>query len=641
MVKYLYIFLVSLFLFPAVSSAQEVSFEAYIDRESVSAGETFQVKLELINAQAQTAPDLSVLPAELSVLGQQQQANITVLNGVQVQNLSWVLDMTCDKEGTYKIPSIPIKTNMGDLSTRPFKIFVKPSSQISANTSDNSVFIDVQVEKMDPFIDEPVLYKTIVYYLGETQSAELVKPKAENAIVEQISEAKPSRQILNGVNYKVIEVDYIITPVRTGDVVIEPSVLRGKISKDIQQARTPMDDLFAPFGGMAQIVREFIPFTVASKPVTLNVSPADTNVNPWLVLYDMQIDDELGDVEYDQINNRILAKAGEPISRRIRITAYGKGGESLPEIENSFTSTDFKIYSDKAEFTKEVESGEGSIVSRIKGTRIQTFTFIPQKTGMLTLPELNIPYWSLKENKIVKANLPGKVITAVPSENSAAETQPKPKAARPVIAQPEEQQPSEPQSLESKLEQITNSPQMPNLVLLMLSFFICVVVFIAFKVITSSKVNKQEFDEDLINKAKPEKTKSVKGQGPASRKIINFSSKGKTEPQGDSDIIILINNAQNHEELQQALQKFAVRNLSVSQNSGTVIIANAMANKYKIDKQVAMKYAAELDSVLYAGKQIDLEYLKNGFAELISQAEANMNTSSEKKDDDKLISLNP
>jgi hypothetical protein len=47
MVRILYIFLYLLFLLPALSFAQETSFEAYIDRESVSAGETFQVKLEV------------------------------------------------------------------------------------------------------------------------------------------------------------------------------------------------------------------------------------------------------------------------------------------------------------------------------------------------------------------------------------------------------------------------------------------------------------------------------------------------------------------------------------------------------------------------------------------------------------------
>ncbi len=99
---------------------------------------------------------------------------------------------------------------------------------------------------------------------------------------------------------------------------------------------------------------------------------------------------------------------------------------------------------------------------------------------------------------------------------------------------------------------------------------------------------------------------------------------------------------QTHEALQQILQKFAAKHLKLSPNAGSVLIASEMAKKFGVDRQSALKYAAELDSVLYAGKQIDLEYLKNSFAEIISQAEGNMNSSSNKNDDDdQLISLNP
>lgn len=627
--------LLSLFLAP-LANAQEVSFEAYIDRENVSSGETFQVKLELVGVEAQSAPDLAVIPSECHILGQQQQASVTYVNGVQAQNLSWVLDLVCDNEGTYKIPEIGIKTPAGDLYTKPFKIFVKPASQLQSATSDNSVFIDVQLEKTDPFIDEPVLYKTTVYHLGDIQNAELVKPKAANAIVEQVSEPRPSRQILNGVNYKVIEVEYIITPVQTGEIKIEPSILRGKIAKAQAQA-TPMDALFAPFGNIGMPMREYVPFTVASKETTIEVKPADAGVNPWLVLYDMQIDDELGDVQYDQTNERVLAKAGEPISRRVRITAHGKSGEGLPEIGDAFNSPDFKVYADKAEFTKEIEVGDGPIASRIKGTKMQTFTFIPQKTGMLTLPELNIAYWSLKDNVITKANLPGKVITAVPSDKAIVNEQPKATPTAPVAQQQPEATEQEPQTFESKFESISNSPQMPNLVLLMLCFFMCIVIFISFKILTSAKKNKQDFDEELVN-PKP-KQKNADASGLGRRKIINLNK--KNAPMSNSNYIVRIHGANNHHELQQVLQNFAEQHLNVPANSGTVIIANAMSNKFRIDKQAAMKYAAELDSVLYAGKQIDLEYLKNAFADIISQIESNIDSSSAKDDNDKLISLNP
>ncbi len=644
MVKKLFIILFLTALLPFSANAQEVSFEAYIDRQNVSVAETFQIKLELINAQAESAPDLTVLPSDINVLGQQQQVSTSFVNGMQSQNVSWILDVMANKEGTYQIPSITVRTNAGPLSTKSFRIFVKSASALSANTSDNSVFIDVQVDKMNPYIDEPVLYKTIVYHISEISNAELVKPKSENAIVEQLGEPKPSRQILNGVNYKVIEVQYLITPLHTGKVEIEPSILRGKIARDFGNSqRTPIDALFAPFGnmGMAVQTKDYAPFTVASKTVPLDVKPAEAGVNPWLALYDLQIDDELSDVNYDQDNKRVTAKEGEPITRKVRITAYGKSGEALPELDNLFTSDDFKVYSDKAVNNKEFVEGTGDVTSRIRGTRTQTFTFIPQKSGMLTLPELNINYWSLKDNKIAKANLPGKVITIITGDKIADNSNKvKAPVASPPQVQPQisiDQQAVPEVGLEEKINRIMNSPQSPNLVILLLSFMICVIIFISFKVLTGARRNREMFDDELINpNRRAVSGRKVIADNRAKNNLVNINESF------DKGYSARLASAQSYVEIQELLQKFAARYLNISQNSGTIIIAQALNKRFGTDKAQAMKYAAELDSVLYAGKKIDLDYLSHSFAGIIAEAEEKLNQSSfSEKNDDDLIALNP
>jgi hypothetical protein len=84
------------------------------------------------------------------VLGQQQQAKRShYLTVMQVQNLAWVLDLVSDKEGTYKIPAIPIKTNAGELYHQAVQVYIVKAciTNGGCNKSDNSVFIDVQLEK--------------------------------------------------------------------------------------------------------------------------------------------------------------------------------------------------------------------------------------------------------------------------------------------------------------------------------------------------------------------------------------------------------------------------------------------------------------------------------------------------------------
>lgn len=632
MVKFFKIFFLLIILFPSFSLAQETSFEAYIDRENINAGDNFQIKLELINAQPQSAPDLSTLPSELKVTSQQQQSNITIINGVQAQNISWVLDIIADKEGTYNIPEIKVQTESGELSTKAFKIFIKPASEISATTEDSSVFIDVLVENQTPYIDEPILYKTTIYHLNEISNAELVTPKSDGAVIEQISQPKPSKQILNGINYKVIQVDYLVTPIKTGEIEITPSILRGKIANDFgSNSVNSLDNLFGSFAGMpSQLNRDFKSFTVASKPLKITVKPAEENVNPWLVLSDLQIDEELKDLQFNQQENRYLAKVGEPINRKIRITAYGKSGESLPDIEPLFKTEDFKIYADTPEFSKEIIAGEQSINERLKGTKTQNFTFIPQKAGMLNLPELGIKYWNLKEGKIETATLPAKIITAslgdnqaAPQPQNSAETKPTENEnnVAPVVEQP--------QTLEQKLEQIAASPQAPNLILIALLLVICIIMFISFKIFTKAKHNREEFDEDLVNPVNENKIRP--------RKIID-ESKNKKSKTAVNNFADYITNASDFIELQQGLQKFGYEQMFLSLNSGAMIICNEMARKFAVNREIATDLAKELDGALYASKQVNFKELKNNFTELLKEI---VPDSSDNKKQDGLTPLNP
>ncbi len=632
----------ALTLLPFSSVAQEASFDAYIDRENVAVGEDFQIKLELVNAQVQSPPDLSMLPEGLQVVRQQQSVSVGYINNMQVQNIAWILDMTSTAEGTYRVPSIGVSSSAGQLLTKPFRIHVKPAADYSSSGTQqgsNSVFIDAQLEKLDPFIEEPVLYKAMVYHLHEITDTELIKPKADNAIVEQVTQPKLSKQILNGVEHRVIEVEYTITPLTSGTVTIKPAILRGRIAQE--RPTTPMDTLFSPFANMGVSMKEFVPFSLSSKEFQLNVKPADESVNPWLVLYDLQIDDELGGVEFDQQNKRILASTAEPIARRIQMVAFGKGAEGLPDIEPMLRTDEFKVYADKPDNTHETVADAASGVSRIKGTRLQTFTFIPQKAGMLALPELKVKYWSLKDNKIETAILPARIVTVQEAGAAAVPQQPQqPQEAQP-IEQP--QQPQAPQTLEEKLQHLADSPQAPNVILLILALMICFIIFIFFKVLGAAKRNRMEFDEELANPQPVKKNNSIGGRNiiDNAKKVARFSS--KPDPENlTSGFLPLIEATTTHAELQEVLQRFATKHLNLSQHAGTVLIASEMGNRLGIDKQLAMKYAAELDSVLYAGKRIDLQYLKNGFAELVFQAEDNIKTAAAaRKEEDELISLNP
>ncbi len=111
MVKYLLTFCIIFFQINVF--AQETSFSAYLDRSSIAAGEKFQMKLELINADPYTAPDTSQIPSDILIISQSQESTAQVVNGFSIKSTSWIYDMQSEKSGSFNFPAISIQTNNG------------------------------------------------------------------------------------------------------------------------------------------------------------------------------------------------------------------------------------------------------------------------------------------------------------------------------------------------------------------------------------------------------------------------------------------------------------------------------------------------------------------------------------------------
>ena len=176
---------------------------------------------------------------------------------------------------------------------------------------------------------------------------------------------------------------------------------------------------------------------------------------------------------------------------------------------------------------------------------------------MLSLPELNISYWSLKDKAVAKANLAGKVITVEGDAKAGADNKVAP------VAQPTQQQiiqaeqvpaTQQQKDIASQLEDIANSPQAPNFILMALAFVICFIMFVSFKILTQAKRNKIDLDEELVNMKPEKKVKNTiagrrvidsKKPSGKSHKIINFTTKEGRVANYDTSFVPLIEGIKN------------------------------------------------------------------------------------------------
>ena len=102
---------------------------------------------------------------------------------------------------------------------------------------------------------------------------------------------------------------------------------------------------------------------------------------------------------------------GEPINRKIEISAKGIDEAMLPEISDEGLDG-FKIYADPPINNRIIDSEGLSTVS----TRI--IAMIPTRSGRIVVPELEIPWWNVLTNKEEIAVIPQKVFQVVPPKGS-------------------------------------------------------------------------------------------------------------------------------------------------------------------------------------------------------------------------------
>ncbi len=631
------IFIAILILFSFVNAnASQAIFSAYLDRSDISAGQNFQMKLELINAEAFSQPDISVIPAEIAIKGKSQESLMEIVNNVSTKVTSWVYDLSAVKEGGFIIPAISIKTDKGTISSKPFKILIKPSTELPDKIESNDISVSATVDNKSPFQEQPILYRLKIMYNTPVEQADIVKPTSENATIEQLSQPQQTKETIENITYDVLTIDYVINPITAGNVIIEPAVLNGSAVKESKQERprTAFDNFFDPFSMLdsgISIIEKKIPFSIASDKIILDVKPPISGVEPWLALYDLKLSSEIIDDKNAQNNQQLKVKMGEPINLKISMVAQGKPGDLLPNIEKYIPTDSFKVYSDKPEIKTEAITDAESYAESIKGIKTQLITLIPQKAGNIQIPEVRVNYWDIKNNKLNYTIIPARNIEVEEASSSTI------LAGNNLVKENEDLQ-SDKNSKKSEIAKIFSSPNHTSIIILIL---IIVIIILYNKVSKlSSKLNSRgsqvKISENLESK--------IAEATLASRKIIDeeFQSYKPAHRQSilKASFKDLILSASNVKELRQKIIEISTAISDVTDKATATLIAQKLAREFNLDKSLFSRLASKLDSAIYLKDENDLPILKEEFVKIFTEIEEKI-INKQPSDEGKLTKLNP
>lgn len=395
-------------LLPALLCSAD--FTASVNRNQIGVGENFTYTLMLKDANAKTNPSLEPLRRTFTISSQQQMFNTVMINGKVTSTATWKYTLAPQKEGDIIIPAIIIETSEGLLATEPITIqVVKGSTTAVREPETQDLILTKDVSNAFPYKNEPFLFTIRLLAKKEVRDIQIPKITLENAIIEQTQDPVAYKKLVDGDLANIIEFEYLITPLKAGPLKIPSTQIKGVVSSGRKEPISLFDDDFDLFSMMPGFDK-FKPFSLETDDTTLEIQPAVAGMTTWLPARSLRVEEVWDDTQ--------TLKEGEPFVRGFRIYAEGIKSNQIPSLEE-LQKGPFKIYADKPELQEEIKDG------KLKSSRREQYTIIPQESGFLTLPEFAVTWWDVIKKEKTVTRVPARTIQihSSPKNNNKQDTE--------------------------------------------------------------------------------------------------------------------------------------------------------------------------------------------------------------------------
>lgn len=406
MQKQLFGHLLLVFLFGILhlsSSAQNVEFEAVVNKNQVRLGEhfeiTFQVNANFSNFKHPSFKDFRVLS------GPNQSQGIQMINGHTTINKSVSFILTPTKEGKFTIGEASATIEGKNYTTKPIVISVSGGPQNSSSTpnqpssqpqtansgseiSDN-IFIKCLVSNKNPFIGESITATYKIYFRLDIVNNELAKSPNYNGFwtqeVDLPDNVNVSTETINGIAFRVATLKKVILyPQRTGKLVVEPLALNVILRlRDNRRPRSVFDSFFGSYKDVSYLLEsdssliQVKPLPEANKPKNFSGAVGDFTATAQL--------------DKNQVN------VNDAVNFTLKIK--GEGNLKLFDLPKVELPADFEIYDPKTN-DKIFSTDYG-----LKGSKSEEYLMIPRYSGSYTIPEFSFSYFNPKTEKYTTTNL--------------------------------------------------------------------------------------------------------------------------------------------------------------------------------------------------------------------------------------------
>ncbi len=210
-------------LVSGTAGAQEAI--ASLDRDTVSAGDTVLLRIEVSDPASDAAPDYAALGTDFEVLETGSSMRLERINDVQKVRMTYTATLEPRREGEIVVPPLPV----AGTRTRPLTLTVTPAAD--GREVNDDLFVEVEAEPRDPYVHAQVRLTVRLYHAPPITEGSL-QPESwpDGAVVERLGDDRTYQTRLADRRYRVIERRYALFPERSGALTVPEIRFRGRVA---------------------------------------------------------------------------------------------------------------------------------------------------------------------------------------------------------------------------------------------------------------------------------------------------------------------------------------------------------------------------------------------------------------------------
>ena len=370
---------------PAVyAQQQDIEVDAEVDKSELAVGEEFTLRVNIngsLNPQPPAIPQYDGI-RRLGPPSMQRQT--WVRNGISGSTVSFFYQFRATQVGKVKIDPISVTVSGKTYETEPMEIEVfrglvvptpvpgqADAASEDASSTESSMFVVAAVDNDKPHLGEQITF-TFKFYrrsvlfpsFGRFGQPRFAPPGFTGFWNGEETDQQEYTETIDGRRYQVVELETILFPTVVGTLVIEPAGLT-----------VPIDFFEAP---------DYL----ETDPVVIEVQPLPTTAPAGFT-------GAVGSFDVTAEVEDTNGKVNEPV--QLTVTVTGEGNiETLPDPDWP-DFTDWRVFESPSSSSSRVFDG------RMIGSRTYKTILVPEKAGMLTVPEIGYTYFDPSVDEYVEA----------------------------------------------------------------------------------------------------------------------------------------------------------------------------------------------------------------------------------------------